>query len=173
MKSLPSELMKAAAHCLMAGLFALVITGMAFAQSPAQDMLKGAAKEVLGINQPVQGQAEMMDGAKMMMQGRHALREDLIRSGKLKKEEGLTGGKLMNDGNDAVADGDRLIRSDKPAEGKKKMLDGARMMADARKTMMDDLARKGMINRAAPLQGETMMSDGENLLKKGEMMMLK
>ncbi|MEN6437231.1 MAG: hypothetical protein ABFD97_01475 [Syntrophobacter sp.] len=178
MKSVPSRLMKIITHCLTIGLFLLVISGVAFAQS-AQDMFKGAvkegAREMLGVNKPIEGQAEMMDGAKMMMQGRRTLRDELIRSGKLRDEEGLSGGRLMTDGNDAVADGDKLIRSDQTqtAQGKKKMLDGAKMMADAKKMMMDDLSRKGILGKAGPSEGETMMNDGERMLKKGEMMMLK
>lgn len=177
MKSVPSKPVKVAIYFITMGLCLLVASGVVLAQPSTQDMFKGAvkegAKEVLGINKPVQGQAEMMDGAKMMMEGRHTLREHLLKNGKLKQEEGLPGGKMMTDGHEAMVDGDRLIRADKTAEGKKKMLDGEKMMIDAKQKMLEELSRKGLIGKGAPSEGERMMNDGEKIMKKAEMTMLK
>ena len=53
------------------------------------------------------------------------------------------------------------------------MVDGTKMMTDAKKKMLDDLAKKGMIKEGKPSEGEKMLNDGEKMLKKGEMMMLK
>ena len=41
--------------------------------------------EALGVKKPVQGQAEMMDGAKMMMNGKKTLKSDLVKDAKVKE----------------------------------------------------------------------------------------
>jgi hypothetical protein len=47
------------------------------------------------------------------------------------------------------------------------------MMEDAKKKMMADLAKKGMIKEGKPSEGETTMNNGEKQMKSGEMKMLK
>lgn len=181
MKSAASRLIKTTICSLITGLFLLMTSGAVFAQLPmkdvikegAKDTVKEGAKEMLGVQTPVQGQAEMMDGANMMLNGRKTLKEDLVRDGKMKEEMGLDGGKILSDGHNLMVDGDKLIQAQKIAEGKKKMLDGAKMMEDAKRKMMADLSKKGMVKEGKPSQGETIMNDGEKKMKSGEMMMLK
>lgn len=179
MKNLASRLLKISTYSLMMCLFLLMTSGAVFAQlkdvikEGATGTAKEGAKEVLGVQTPVQGQAEILDGAKMMLNGRKMLKDDLVREGKMKDEMALEGGKMMSDGHDMMVDGDKLIQAQKIAEGKKKMLDGVKMMEDAKKKMMADLAKKGMIKEGKPSEGETIMNNGEKKMKSGEMMMLK
>ena len=53
------------------------------------------------------------------------------------------------------------------------MLDGAKMMADAKKKMLDDLHQEGHDQGRQGFQkARSMMKDGERMMKNGEMMML-
>ncbi len=155
----------------------VLTSGQPFAQAPMSDVLKGKAKEgameMLGVKKPVQGQAEMMDGAKMMMDGRKTLKGDLVKNQKVKEGAALEGELKMSEGYEMIVDGDRMIGAQQTAEGKKKMLDGSRIMVDAKNKMLGDLARKGMIKEDRPSAGELMMKDGEKKMKDAEMMMLK
>ncbi len=177
MKSVASRLMKIATYSLIAGVFLFMASGATFAQAPASDVLKGAAKEgakeMLGVDQPVQGRTEMMDGAKKMLNGRKMLKDDLVKAKKVKETDTLEGGKMMSDGHDMLVEGDKLLEAKKTVEGKKKMLDGAKMMMDGKKKMLTDLTKKDMIKAGKASEGETVMDDGEKMLKKGENMMLK
>lgn len=170
MKSYRSGLLVAASLLLMT-------SAVVFAQAPMKDVLKETAKEgameMLGVKKPVQGQAEMMDGAKMMMNGKKSLKSDLVKNAKVKEGAALEGEVMMSDGYEMMVDGDKLLQAQKIPDGKKKMMDGSKMMMDAKKKMMDDLTRKGMMKADQPSEGETMMKDGERMMKNGEMMMLK
>lgn len=176
MKSRTSKLMKRAPLFLAVGLFLFVITEIAFAQS-VEDMLKGTAKQgarqMLGVGTPIQGQAEMMDGANTMMQGRQTLRTHLLKTGKLKEGEAMEGGAMLTEGHRSMTEGDKLIKAGDTVQGKKKMLDGCKTMSDAKKMMLEDLYGRRMLERVSTSEGETMMNDGEKMMKKGEMMMLK
>jgi hypothetical protein len=177
MKSLASRLMKTSTSSLMAGLFLLTTSGAVFAQMPMKDVLKETAKEgameALGVKKPVQGQVEMMDGAKMMMNGKKTLKSDLVKNANVKEGAPLEGEMMMSEGYEMMVDGDKLLQAQKTPDGKKKMLDGAKMMGDAKKKMLDDLTKKGMIKADKVSEGETTMKDGEKMMKDGEMMMLK
>lgn len=177
MKSVDLKWTGAVALLLITVSFLLAVSGGAFAQVPMKDVLKegvkGGAMEMLGVKQPVQGQAEMMDGAKLMMDGRRMLKDKLVRKGKIKEGAALEGELMMSEGYEMMVDGDKLLQAQNTAEGKKKMLDGARMMKEARNRMTSDLARKGMIREKKPTQGELMMNDGEDKLKSAETLMLK
>jgi len=177
MKSVTSRLMKVAAYSLITGLFILMIAGTAFSQVSMKDVVKETAKEsameMLGAKKPVEGRTEMMDGAKKMLDGKKALKEDLVKNGSIKEGAALEGETSMSEGYEMMVDGDKLLQEQKLADGKKKMLDGAKMMADAKKKMLDDLTQNKMIEKDAPSQGELLMNDGEKMMKDGEMMMLK
>jgi hypothetical protein len=177
MKSAASRLMKTTICSLIAGLFLLVTSGAVFAQMDMKGVLKEGAKEgameMLGVKKPVQGQAEMMDGAKMMMDGKKTLKNDLVKSDKVKEGVPLEGEMKLSEGYEAMVDGDKMIQAQKIPEGKKKMMDGASMMENARKNMMADLSKKGLIKADKPSEGEVMMKDGEKKMKDGETMMLK
>ncbi len=168
---------KLGSRLLLAASFLLMTSGVVFAQAPMKDVLKETAKEgameMLGVKKPVQGQTEMMDGAKMMINGKKTLKNDLVKSGKLKEGAPLEGEVMMSDGYEMMVDGDKLLQAQKTPDGKKKMLDGSKMMVDAKKKMMDDLTKKGWVKADQPSEGETMMKDGERMMKNGEMMMLK
>lgn len=159
------------------GAILVLASGQGFAQTPMSDVLKGKAKEgameMLGVKKPVQGQTEMMEGAKLMMDGKKALKADLVKSEKVKEGTALEGELKMSEGYEMVVDGDKMIAAQQTAEGKKKMLDGAKMMVDAKNKMLGDLTKKGMIKEDRPSAGETMMKDGEKKIKDAEMMMLK
>jgi len=98
-----------------------------------------------------------------------------VKGGAMEMKEGaaLEGELMMSEGYEMMVDGDKLLQAQNNAEGKKKMLDGARMMKEARNRMTSDLARKGMIREKKPTQGELMMNDGEDKLKSAETLMLK
>lgn len=150
----------------------VLASGQTFAQAPISDVLKGKAKEgameMLGVKKPVQGQAEMMDGAKMMMDGKKTLKGDLVKNEKVKEGAALEGELKMSEGYEMIVDGDKMLGAQQTAEGKKKMLDGAKIMVDAKNTLLRDLTKKGMIKEDRPSAGELMMKDGEKKVKDAE-----
>lgn len=176
MKTVALRLMKTTTCSLIAGLFFLMTSGVAFAQTSVTDVLKDTARqgamEALGVKKPVQGQTEMMDGAKMMMKAKKTIKNDLIKDGKLKEGAVLDGEMMMSEGYETMVEGDKLLQAQKTPDGKKKMMDGARTMVDARKRMMDELTRKRLIKEGKASEGESMMKDGEKMVKNGEKMML-
>jgi hypothetical protein len=176
MKTVALRLIKTATCSLIAGLFFFMTSGVAFAQTSVTDVLKDTARqgalEALGVKKPVQGQTEMMDGAKMMMKAKKTIKNDLIKDGKLKEGAVLDGEMMMSEGYETMVEGDKLLQAQKTPDGKKKMLDGARTMVDARKRMMDELTRKRLVKEGKATEGESMMKDGEKMVKNGEKMML-
>ena len=85
----------------------------------------------------------------------------------------LEGETMMTRGRDTMVEGDKLIKAGNTAPGKKKLMDGSKMMTDAREKMVGNLTGKGVIDKASPPEGVMMMEDGEKMMKKGEMTLLK
>ncbi len=177
MKSAVKRMSRTLGCVVTIGAVLVLTSGVLFAQPQMGDVLKEKAKEgameMMGVKKPVQGQAEMMDGAKKVMDGKKMLKADLVKNDKIKEGAPLEGELKMSEGYEMILDGDKMIQAQNTAEGKKKMLDGAKIMADAKTKMVGDLTKKGLVKEDKPSEGELMMKDGEKKMKDAEMMMLK